>query len=147
LQIRKVVCDAINIAGNQLKLARVKVLYDIPDDLPEVEGDRQYLSQVFLNLILNAVEAMADGGTLTIGSDVSVDTGFLAIHITDTGSGMSPRVQKAVFDPFFTTKTTGSGTGLGLSVSLGIVHKHGGEIKVRSKPGEGSTFTVILPVA
>jgi len=147
LQIGKVVCDAINIAGNQLKLARVKVLYDIPDDLPEVEGDRQYLSQVFLNLILNAAEAMADGGTLTIGSDVSIDTGFLAIHIADTGSGMSPRVQKAVFDPFFTTKTTGSGTGLGLSVSLGIVHKHGGEIKVRSKPGEGSTFTVILPVA
>jgi len=147
LKIGKVVCDAINIAGNQLKLAGVKVLYDIPDDLPEIEGDRQYLSQVFLNLILNAVEAMADGGTLTIGSDVSVDTGFLAIHITDTGSGMSPRVQKAVFDPFFTTKTTGSGTGLGLSVSMGIVHKHGGEIKVRSKPGEGSTFTIILPVA
>jgi len=147
LRIGEVVCNAINLAGNQLKLAGIKVLHDIPDDLPEVEGDRQYLSQVFLNLILNAVEAMADGGTLTLTSDVSEDTGFLAIHVADTGPGMSPRVQKAVFDPFFTTKATGSGTGLGLSVSLGIVHKHGGEIKLRSKPGEGSTFTVILPIA
>jgi len=147
LRIGEVVCSAIDIAGNQLKLAGVKVFREIPDDLPEVEGDRQYLSQVFLNLILNAVEAMAEGGTLTLRSDVSEETGFLAIHVTDTGPGMSPRVQKAIFDPFFTTKATGSGTGLGLSVSLGIVHKHGGEIKVRSKPGEGSTFTVILPVA
>jgi len=122
-------------------------VFDLSADLPEVEGDRQYLSQVFLNLILNAAEAMADGGTLTLTSDVSEETGFLAIHVTDTGAGMSPGVQKAIFDPFFTTKSTGSGTGLGLSVSLGIVQKHGGEIRVHSKPGEGSTFTVILPVA
>jgi signal transduction histidine kinase len=147
LQIGEVVRNAVDIAGNQLKLAGVKVVLDLSDDLPEVEGDRQYLSQVFLNLILNAAEAMADGGTLTLTSDVSEETGFLAIHVTDTGAGMSPGVQKAIFDPFFTTKSTGSGTGLGLSVSLGIVQKHGGEIKVHSKPGEGSTFTVILPIA
>ena len=125
----------------------MKVIDDIAEDLPAINGDRQYLSQVFLNLILNAAEAMAEGGTLTLTSDASADTDFLGIHVTDTGPGMSPRVQRSVFDPFFTTKSSASGTGLGLSVSLGIVHKHGGEIKVRSKPGHGSTFTVVLPAA
>jgi signal transduction histidine kinase len=91
---------------------------------------------------------MADGGgTLTISGDVSLDTQCIAIYIKDTGPGMSTRVLKAIFDPFFTTKSSGSGTGLGLSVSLGIVQKHDGEIKVESTVGEGSTFTVLLPVA
>jgi signal transduction histidine kinase len=148
LKIGEVVGNAINLAANQLKLSGVRLVCDIPNDLPEINGDRQYLSQVFLNLILNAVDAMADGGgTLTISSDVSLDTQCIAIHISDTGPGMSPRVLKAIFDPFFTTKSSGSGTGLGLSVSLGIVQKHGGEIKVESTVGEGSTFTVLLPVA
>jgi len=149
LKIGEVVDNAINLAANQLKLSGVRLVCDIPNDLPEINGDRQYLSQVFLNLILNAVDAMADGGggTLTVSSDVSLDTRCIAIHISDTGPGMSPRVLKAIFDPFFTTKSSGSGTGLGLSVSLGIVQKHGGEIKVESTVGEGSTFTVLLPVA
>jgi len=148
LKIGEVVGNAINLAANQLKLSGVRLVGDISNDLPEIDGDRQYLSQVFLNLILNAVDAMADGGgTLTMSSDVSLDTRCIAIHISDTGPGMSPRVLKAIFDPFFTTKSSGSGTGLGLSVSLGIVQKHGGEIKVESTVGEGSTFTVLLPVA
>jgi signal transduction histidine kinase len=148
LKIGEVVGNAINLSANQLKLSGVRLICDIPKDLPEINGDRQYLSQVFLNLILNAVDAMADGGgTLTISSDVSLDTQCIAIHISDTGPGMSPRVLKAIFDPFFTTKSSGSGTGLGLSVSLGIIQKHGGEIKVESTVGEGSTFTVLLPVA
>lgn len=148
LKIGKVVGNAINLSANQLKLSGVRLVCDIPNDLPEINGDRQYLSQVFLNLILNAVDAMADGGgTLTISGDVSLDTRCIAIHISDTGPGMSPRVLKAIFDPFFTTKSSGSGTGLGLSVSLGIVQKHDGEIKVESTVGEGSTFTVLLPVA
>ncbi len=147
LKIGEVVGNAMKLAANQLKLSGVRLQYDISIDLPEIDGDRQYLSQVFLNLILNAVDAMANGGTLTMSSDMSLDTQCIAIQISDTGPGMSPRVLKSIFDPFFTTKSSGSGTGLGLSVSLGIVQKHGGEIKVRSKPGEGSTFTVILPVA
>ncbi len=147
LRLGEVVGNAMNLAANQLKLAGVRQVRDIADDLPEINGDRQYLSQVFLNLILNAVDAMEHGGTLTLSSDLSLDTGCVAIHISDTGPGMSPRVLKAIFDPFFTTKSSGSGTGLGLSVSLGIVQKHGGEIKVESKVGVGSTFTVVLPVA
>jgi two-component system NtrC family sensor kinase len=147
LKIGEVVGNAINLSANQLKLSGVRLVCDIPNDLPEINGDRQYLSQVFLNLILNAVDAMADGGgTLTMSSDMSLDTQCIAVNISDTGPGMSPRVLKAIFDPFFTTKSSGSGTGLGLSVSLGIIQKHGGEIRVESTVGEGSTFTVILPV-
>jgi two-component system NtrC family sensor kinase len=147
LGIHEVVGDAIRLAANQLKLSGVALVREVAEDLPRVNGDRQYLSQVFVNLILNAVEAMADGGTLTISSDLSLDTGCVAINVSDTGPGMSPEVLKSVFDPFFTTKTVGRGTGLGLSVSLGIVQRHGGELRVASKPGEGTTFTVILPVA
>jgi len=147
LEIQDVVGDAIRLAANQLKLSGVEVALDIAEDLPPVNGDHQYLSQVFVNLILNAVEAMSDGGKLSLGSDLSLDTGCVAINITDTGPGMSPEVVKSIFDPFFTTKASGSGTGLGLSVSLGIVKKHGGEITVESTIGVGTTFTVVLPVA
>jgi signal transduction histidine kinase len=147
LKIKDVVQNAVNLAANQLKLSGVRLAHFLPNDMPEINGDRQYLSQVFLNLIVNATDAMGDGGTLTITGDVSLDAGCIAIHIEDTGPGMSHSVQKAIFDPFFTTKASGSGTGLGLSVSLGIVQKHGGEIKVESKVGEGSRFTVILPTA
>jgi signal transduction histidine kinase len=147
LRIDAVVGDAIRLATNQIKLSGVELVRELEEDLPRVNGDRQYLSQVFVNLILNAVEAMPDGGRIAISSDVSVDTGCVAINITDTGPGMAPDVLGSIFDPFFTTKTGGRGTGLGLSVSLGIVQKHGGDIRVVSKPGEGTTFTVILPAA
>jgi len=147
LKVGEVVSNAINLSANQVRLSGVKLVCDIPDDLPEINGDRQYLSQVFLNLILNAVDAMGSGGTLIMSSDMSLNNQCVAITIRDTGPGMSPQVLKSIFDPFFTTKSSGSGTGLGLSVSLGIVQKHGGEIRVESTLGEGSTFTVILPVA
>jgi signal transduction histidine kinase len=146
LSIREVVGDALNLAANQIKLSGVELVREIADDLPEVTGDRHYLSQVFVNLILNAVEAMSDGGTLTLSSDLSLDEGCVAIKITDTGPGIPPDVLKSVFYPFFTTKVSGRGTGLGLSVSLGIVQKHGGDIKVESTLGVGTTFTVLLPV-
>jgi len=147
LRIDAVVGDAIRLAANQTKLSGVELVREVKDDLPRVNGDRQYLSQVFLNLILNAVEAMPNGGRITISSDVSVDPGGVAVNVTDTGPGMAQDVLGSIFDPFFTTKSGGRGTGLGLSVSLGIVQKHGGDIRVASKPGEGTTFTVILPVA
>jgi signal transduction histidine kinase len=147
LKIDDVVSNAVSLAANQLKLSGVRLVYSVPDDLPEINGDRQYLSQVFLNLIVNASDEMGEGGTLTITGDTSLDTNCVAIHLEDTGPGMSHTVLKSIFDPFFTTKASGSGTGLGLSVSLGIVQKHGGEIKVESKVGEGSRFTVILPAA
>jgi two-component system NtrC family sensor kinase len=123
---------------------------DIQKDLPKVKADSQYLEQVFLNIINNAVAAMEGGGILTISayrSDDTVDIGF-----TDTGHGISRENMDKIFEPFFTTKRVGEGTGLGLSVSYALIKKVGGDIRVKSRTtaeGEepGTTFTISLNVA
>jgi PAS domain S-box-containing protein len=113
--------------------------------LPNVMVDRHMIEQVLMNLILNAVQAMTDGGTLTIRT--SVAEGVCLIEVRDTGSGIPPSDLPRIFDPFFTTNQEGEGTGLGLSVSLGIVERHGGKILVDSEVGKGTTFTLCLPVS
>jgi PAS domain S-box-containing protein len=113
--------------------------------LPNVMVDRHMIEQVLMNLVLNAVQAMKDGGVLTIRT--SVVEGVCLIEVHDTGSGIAPAVLPRIFDPFFTTKSEGEGTGLGLSVSLGIVERHGGKILVNSEVGRGTTFTLCLPVS
>jgi signal transduction histidine kinase len=128
-------------------MAKVRVALDIPEHLPTIYGDRQQLHQVFLNLFLNAVDAMPHGGTLTVRAAAAEQPGFIAIRVTDEGTGIPEHILDNIFDPFFTTKATGRGTGLGLSVSLGIVRQHGGHIHVESKVGRGTTVTVRLPVS
>ena len=113
--------------------------------LPNVMVDRHMIEQVLMNLVLNAVQAMKDGGVLTIRT--SVVEGICVIEVRDTGSGIPPAVLPRIFDPFFSTKSEGEGTGLGLSVSLGIVERHGGKILVDSEVGKGTTFTLCLPVS
>jgi signal transduction histidine kinase len=146
LEVRDIVAESLALVANQLKISRVKTSVDLPDNLPPVNGDRQYLSQIFVNLALNAVDAMPQGGTLRISCDTEAEGGFLAIHAADSGSGIPEHILQSIFDPFFTTKATGRGTGLGLSVSLGIARSHGGDIRVASREGEGTTFTVLLPI-
>ncbi|MGE0645667.1 MAG: PAS domain S-box protein [Nitrospira sp.] len=114
-------------------------------DLPSVMVDRHMIEQVLMNLILNAVQAMKKGGTLTIRT--SVVEGVCRVDVTDTGSGIPASILPRVFDPFFTTKGEGEGTGLGLSVNLGIAERHGGKILVESEVGKGTTFTLCLPVS
>jgi len=113
--------------------------------LPNVMIDRHMIEQVLMNLVLNAVQAMKDGGVLMIRT--SVVEGVCLIEVHDTGSGIAPAVLQRIFDPFFSTKSEGEGTGLGLSVSLGIVERHGGRILVNSEVGRGTTFTLCLPVS
>jgi PAS domain S-box-containing protein len=113
--------------------------------LPNVMVDRHMIEQVLMNLVLNAVHAMADGGKLTIRT--SVVEGVCLIEVCDTGSGIPSAILPRIFDPFFTTNREGEGTGLGLSVSLGIVERHGGKILVDSEVGKGTTFTLCLPVS
>jgi PAS domain S-box-containing protein len=113
--------------------------------LPNVMVDRHMIEQVLMNLVLNAVQAMKDGGVLTIRT--SVVEGICVVEVRDTGSGIPPTVLPRIFDPFFSTKSEGEGTGLGLSVSLGIVERHGGKILVDSEVGKGTTFTLCLPVS
>ena len=113
-------------------------------DLPMVEMDVPRIKQVFLNIINNAVYAMKDGGALAIRTTVAGDKVHVAFQ--DNGPGIPADILDRIFDPFFTTKPEVSGTGLGLSVSLGIVQSHGGAVDVQSTPGQGSTFTIILPI-
>ena len=134
------------MAQNQIKISKIKLHVDLVENLPPVSGDRGLLVQVFLNLILNAIDALPHGGHLFVRAAEELDTGFLAIHIQDTGTGMPPHVVQSIFDPFFTTKPTGKGTGLGLAVSQSIVNRHGGDIEVSSEPGKGTRFVVRLPI-
>lgn len=113
--------------------------------LPPVMVDRHMIEQVLMNLILNAVQAMKQGGVLTIRTSVS--EGICRVDVQDSGAGIPASILPRIFDPFFTTKSEGEGTGLGLSVSLGIVERHGGKISVESEVGTGSTFTLYLPVS
>ncbi len=122
---------------------RVKVALEV-DDLPEIRCYPAELNQVFLNLIVNAAQAIDGRGILTIRGRDSGDTIILQFH--DTGKGMSPEVQRRIFEPFFTTKPVGAGTGLGLAIAYKIVtDRHRGQIEVESTPGMGSTFTLTLP--
>ncbi len=124
--------------------AKITIVRWLPEDLPGVLADPVEMRQVLMNLIVNAVQAMKDGGTLSVTT--SCDGRNLCLTVEDTGDGMSEEIRQQIFDPFFTTKQTGQGTGLGLSVVQGIVHAHGGTISVASTLGQGTRFDVRLPI-
>ena len=111
-----------------------------------VLGDMNQLQQCMINLIFNAVDAMPDGGTLTLSAGITNGGRQIAISVMDSGCGIAPEDQARIFEPFFTTKAEGTGVGLGLSTTYGIIDRHGGNIQVDSRPGRGTTFTIILPV-
>ena len=144
--IERLIDETISLAKNQIKLSKIKLNVNIEKNLPPLYGDLEQHKQVFLNLILNAIDAMPKGGDISIDVSSEKDTGFMAIKISDTGDGIPPHILGSIFNPFFTTKQTGKGTGLGLAVSRGIIEKHGGDIDVQSKYKEGTTFTVHLPI-
>lgn len=116
---------------------------DLAEDLPSLFVDPHMIEQVITNLLLNAIQATQQGGTITLRTKLAGD--MCEIEVADTGSGIAPDVRPHIFDPFFTTKRTGEGTGLGLSVSLGIVERHGGQLSVESEEGQGTLFTITLP--
>jgi signal transduction histidine kinase len=110
-----------------------------------VWGAPQELQQVFLNLVLNALQALGESGTIRIATGKRGEFAFA--HVEDDGCGIDPEIRERIFDPFFTTKPVGEGTGLGLGIAYGIVRNHGGDISVESEPGRGARFCVQLPVA
>jgi len=146
LDLEKLLRDTVDLASNQLRLSGIKITFQTTENLPRIHGDGQQLQQVFLNLILNAVDASSKGKKIQILLVPSDEPNYVAIKIIDTGKGIPEHIIGSIFDPFFTTKGKGKGTGLGLSVSQGIVAKHGGRISVSSREGAGAIFTVILPV-
>ncbi len=137
--------SALNIATNEIKYKAV-VVKDYAA-LPEVECVPSQLNQVFLNLLVNAAQAMAESGRGTISVRTRREGAKACVEISDTGCGIAPVVLSRIFEPFFTTKPVGMGTGLGLSLSYGIVHRHGGQIEVDSVVGKGTTFRVVLPIS
>ncbi|SKA09330.1 His Kinase A (phospho-acceptor) domain-containing protein [Trichlorobacter thiogenes] len=132
----------INIAWNELKY--ISTLERQFGEIPEVVCNPQQLNQVFLNLLVNAAQAMEQQGIITVKT--WTEPGWVCVSVADTGKGMPKEVQNRIFEPFFTTKPAGKGTGLGLSISVDIIRKHHGEITVDSEAGKGTTFTVRLPV-
>ena len=145
VSLSSVILDTLKLLRNQLLLSGVEAHTELPEQLPSVRGDYKSLQQVFLNLFLNAIHAMPNGGTLTTKASVVDDGKWLHVEVADTGSGIETEHLPRIFDPFFTTKEVGKGTGLGLSVTYGILQKHGGSIEVQSEKGSGTTFTIILP--
>ncbi len=137
--------ETLLLVSKQVKLAGAQLELDLPPHLPVVQGDRRQLRQALLNLILNALDAIPPQGRIHIAAHPE-GAEAVAITITDNGLGIPAAILPSIFDPFFTTKPPGQGTGLGLAVSQGIITRHGGTIRVASKEGQGSTFTVILPV-
>jgi two-component system NtrC family sensor kinase len=131
---------------HQLQKNKVRLVEKLAESLPPVNGHPSQLQQVFTNLILNAIQAMPEGGTLTVATGFGADAEMLEISFADSGVGISQENLSKVFEPFFTTKNVGEGTGLGLSISYGLIKNHGGEIKVQSREKRGTTFIVILPV-
>lgn len=144
--ISAILRETFAFTRHQLQKSKVTLVEKTANSLPTINGHPSQLQQVFTNLILNAVQAMPEGGTLTVDSNLSNDHKDLEISFTDTGLGIPEGNRDKIFEPFFTTKKVGEGTGLGLSVSYGLIKNHGGEIKVHSKKNQGTTFTVILPV-
>ena len=145
LDVNEVVRRTVRLIRNQKLFDHIVIEELLEEDLPHMEGDMNQLQQVFLNLSLNACEAMPNGGKITIRSMAKGDQLF--VSLTDTGCGIKNEHFDQVFEPFFTTKPVGKGTGLGLSVSYGIIRKHGGTIEVESEEGRVATFTVVLPSA
>lgn len=146
LDLAEVVRKTLALAQNQLKLKGVHATLEVAPYLPLVHGDSQQLSQVVLNLVLNAVDASPKGGALEISVVRSKDENFVEIQVKDHGTGIPSHILPQIFDPFFTTKPKGKGTGLGLSICKGILGRHGGELTVETEAGQGTTFSVHLPV-
>ena len=124
---------------------RISVTRDFMEDMPQIVAVQDQIKQVFLNLLVNAADACSQaGGVITVSTWQEDEKA--AVAIKDTGVGIRPEDLEHIFRPFFSTKSEVKGTGLGLSVSYGIIKKHNGEIRVESQPGEGATFTVLLPI-
>jgi two-component system NtrC family sensor kinase len=145
LSLNKVVEDILALVRNQASFRDIRTETRLDPNLPAVMADGDQIRQVVLNIVLNAAEAMPRGGDLRIETRVDLRRGVVELRVSDTGLGIPDEIKDKLFEPFFTTKK--AGTGLGLAVAYGIIERHRGTITVRSTPGRGATFEVVLPVS
>lgn len=146
VDINRAITDGLFFLENQALFHNIRIIKRLDPFLPLVRGNGSQLKQVFMNISVNAAESMGTGGALAITTKLSPDGKSVSIEFSDTGEGIPEENLSRIFDPFFTTKEIGKGTGLGLSTSYGIIEDHGSKIGVKSKVGEGTTFTIDLPV-
>lgn len=142
--LHTIIDKSLSLLDYQIRKNQIDVVREISDKLPSIKVDRNQMSQVFVNVFLNSIQAMGEGGTLKIGVGASDER--LILTISDTGKGIPEDVLPRVFDPFFTTKGEGSGTGLGLWITQGIVERHGGTVQLSSHEGKGTTVEIQLPL-
>jgi signal transduction histidine kinase len=145
ISLYRLVADTIAFIEHQPMLRGKLLQNDVPADLPHIRADANQLSQVFMNLLLNAAEATPEGGTITVAASKLTYVDMIEVRVTDTGSGIPPDILAHVFEPFFTTKR-GRGTGLGLSICQAYVRSHNGEIRADSVVHHGTTVTLTLPI-
>jgi signal transduction histidine kinase len=143
VNLNRVVSDGLYFLESRCARAGITLSPVLAPDLPEISADASQLHQVVVNLVVNSIQAMPDGGTLTIETQTGTD--WVSLSVQDTGAGMTDEVREKVFTPFFTTKDVDQGTGLGLAVAHGIVTSHGGSVRVESAPGKGARFEIRLP--
>jgi signal transduction histidine kinase len=145
ISVQRLITDTLSFLENQPLLRGKQLENLVPDDLPLIRADANQLSQVLMNLLLNAAQATPEGGRITISANRLTYVNCLEIRITDTGHGISSDILPHIFEPFFTTKR-GKGTGLGLSISQAYLRSHHGDIRVDSVPQHGTTVTITVPV-
>jgi two-component system NtrC family sensor kinase len=144
VRLNELICETISLVERQPLFEKVEIKLALDAQLPVIEADPAQLKDVLINIVVNAAEAMSDGGTLNITTAPEGSDG-VSIAISDTGCGIPDDNLTKIFNPFFTTKQIGHGTGLGLAISYGIVKMHKGQITVSSQVGVGSTFVITLP--
>jgi len=142
--LTQLINETLSIMENQFHLNNIKVSKKLQEDIPDIMLDLNQIQQVFINILLNSIEAMPEGGRIMVSSESDKDSLYINFH--DTGRGISEEIIGKIFDPFFTTKSGKKGTGLGLSVSYGIIKRHNGTIEVKSKVNKGTTFIIKLPL-
>ncbi len=143
--LNQVIDRSLRLVQHQLDLAGVQVQLHLDPDLPQVTCDAAQIEQVILALVMNAMDAMPQGGNLWVTSSFQTAPAGVRIVVRDDGSGIPPEILPRIFEPFLTTKETGRGVGLGLAISRRILERHGGTIEVQSEPGKGTTFAITLP--
>jgi two-component system NtrC family sensor kinase len=147
IDVNECIEEVISLLVHQFELDNISVNTGLDHNLPTLVADGEKLKQVFMNLLMNAKQSISGEGMIQVNSKLDLSGRNLLVSISDNGCGIPARNIDKIFDPFFTTKPVGEGTGLGLSVSYGIIQDHDGRIEVDSRPGKGSTFTLVLPVA
>lgn len=143
--LNRVIEQSLRLIQHQLDLANVQVQLQLDQNLPEVVCDGAQIEQVLLALMMNALDAMPQGGNLWVTTTIDVSEEIVRITVRDDGAGISPDILPRLFEPFLTTKETGKGVGLGLAISRSILERHNGKIEVQSELGRGTTFTIELP--